>query len=347
MVFNKKWFLVILASFSLTGTALAAKKRKYATGLIVPADKDFGVPFLAPAEHSIPPNYDLREEGLASPVKNQGSCGSCWAFAGIASMESAVMRVNGGTEMDLSEQQIVSCDQEAQGCSGGWQPFEFMVANGVGAEASFPYAARNLSCKRIPTVAKALRWANVGAANRRATVQEVQQAVVDFGALWITVGANNNWMNVSGGEITNCANSSVNHAVAVTGYTTEESRAGTKTKLLIKNSWGTDWGDEGYVKTPLGCNNLGSVVSFVVAEGQLCTPPKFGLGKQVEMGRGDKEYHVDGLEAAGLAYTWSKVGTRSAGTGPIIVKSNETANYVVATKNACGTWTQMVRIAAH
>lgn len=149
MVFNKKWFLVILASFSLTGTALAAKKRKYATGLIVPADKDFGVPFLAPAEHSIPPNYDLREEGLASPVKNQGSCGSCWAFAGIASMESAVMKVNGGTEMDLSEQQIVSCDQEAQGCSGGWQPFEFMVANGVGAEASFPYAARNLSCKEF------------------------------------------------------------------------------------------------------------------------------------------------------------------------------------------------------
>lgn len=345
-----KWFSLILLGSSLAGTALAARKPRFATGLIVPADADLGVPFLSRMNTGValPTSYDLRVEGLVSPVKNQGSCGSCWAFAGIAAMESAVMKVNGSQAPDLSEQQIVSCDARSHGCSGGWQPFEYMKSKGVGTEADFPYAARNSSCKSVPAAAKALRWGNIGGANRRATVDEVRQAVVDFGALWITVGANSSWMNVSSsGKIGSCSNSQVNHAITLAGYVTEETSRGPQTKFLIKNSWGKNWGASGYATTPLGCNNLGSVVSFVVPEGHLCTPPEFGLGQKVELGRGDNQFHVAALEAAGLEYTWSKVGTRASGVGAIDVEPNTVADYVVETKNNCGTWSQKVRIAGN
>ena len=344
----EKWLSVILVGVSLAGTAQAAKQPRYATGLIIPQDADLGVPFLSRmnAKIELPSNYDLRVEGFVSPVKNQGSCGSCWAFAGVAAMESAVMKVNGSVAPDLSEQQIVSCDTRGHGCSGGWQPFEYMKSTGVGTEADFPYAARNTSCKQVSPAAKALRWGNIGGANRRATVDEVRQAVVDFGALWITVGANSNWMNVSSsGKISSCSNTQVNHAVTLAGYATEETSNGLKTNFVIKNSWGKGWGDKGYTTTPLGCNNLGSVVSFVVPEGHLCTPPDFGMGPKVELALGDNQFRLAALENAGLEYTWSQVGSRASGVGAINLASNTVEDYVVETKNACGTWSQKVRIA--
>ena len=336
--------VILMAAAILTETTLAAPGIRYAKGLKVPADADYGVPFLSwdSREGDLPAKYDLRDEGLVTPVRNQASCGSCWAFAGVAAMESAMLKVN-PTPLDLSEQEVVSCDNDSNGCGGGWQPFDYMISHGVGSEADFPYAAGDLRCKSITPVAKALKWGNIGIAGRRATVNEARKALVDFGALWITVGANSNWHN-AGGVISRCANTRINHAVTLAGFETTGAGDQTKTHFLIKNSWGSNWADKGYVKTTLGCNNLGSHLSFVVPATSECAPPEFGLPKKIKLTRGENILPVPGLDRAGMEYTWYKVGGRVEGEGPIEVNSGENVDYVVRTRNTCGTWTQMVRI---
>ena len=336
--------IVGLTTFALAQTGFSGDKKPHATGLIVPVDADYGVPFLSRTvgDEPLPEAFDLREQGHMSPVRNQGSCGSCWAFAGIAAMESALLK-HQSSEFNLSEQEIVSCDRSASGCSGGWQPFDYMIKNGVGLESDFPYAGRNLSCKKIPTAAKALRWGNLGAADRRASVEEVRQGVYDFGALWVTVGANGNWRGNSSGLISRCSNTTVNHAVTLAGYVPSESTPG-KYNFLIKNSWGTSWGDDGYIKSPLGCNNLARHVSFVVPADHQCAPPEFGLAKKISLGRSGGLIPVPGLENAGLEYTWYKVGTRGETSGPIAVGPNEAGDFVVKTRTACGVWTQKLKV---
>ncbi len=337
---------VLLVGLALSATVASAKvtKTKHATGLIVPADADYGVPFLSfdRTESDLPAKYDLRELGLITSVKNQGSCGSCWAFAGVAAMESALLKQS-NQSFDLSEQELVSCDRGSYGCGGGWEPFNYMVKKGISAESSFPYQGRNLRCKNTPNAAKAVKWGNVGSAGRRATVDEVKKAVIDFGALWITVGANSYWDGASG-TITKCANTQTNHAVTLAGYETD---AEGKTNFLIKNSWGKTWNGDGYVKTPLGCNNLGETVSFVVPVDSVCAPPEFGLGKKVVL-NGRTEFSASGLDAAGLVYTWEKVGGdgKKSGVGAIQATANEDADYIVRTENTCGVWTMKTRVVA-
>ena len=334
-------------SFVMMATSVFAKSSpRHSTGLIVPSDADYGVPFLKfetdPAD--LPESFDLRTLGHMGPVRNQGSCGSCWAFAGVAAMESAMLKAH-SQEFNFSEQELVSCDKNSYGCSGGWQPFGYMVKNGIGLESDFPYAGRNLSCKKIPAAAKAMRFANVGAADRRATVDEVRQAVHDFGGLWISVGANSSWQNNSSGVITKCSNTTVNHAVTVAGFEPVSDAPG-KFRFLIKNSWGTNWSDGGYVKTSLGCNNLGRHITFVVPEDHACAPPEFGLPKKMDMGRAGGLIPVPGLEAAGLEYSWYKVGDRFESEGPIVVTPGVSADYVVRTRTTCGVWTQKLRVNA-
>lgn len=341
----KGFYLMVAAAVAATSATQAMAATRHATGLIVPKDADYGVPFLSMANTDVsatdlPAKYDLRELGFMTPVRNQGSCGSCWAFAGAAALESALLK-NGKASMDLSEQEIVSCDKSSYGCSGGWQPFDYMIKNGIGAESSFPYAARNSSCKATAKVAKAMKWGNVGAAGRRATVNEVKKAVMDFGALWVTVGANSYWHGANG-PVTRCSNTQVNHAVTLAGFDTDSKG---NTNMIIKNSWGKTWNGDGYVKTPLGCNNLGQTVSFVVPADSRCAPPEFGIGKKVVL-NGRTAFAATGLEEAGLLYTWEKVGGKGkrSGIGTLQAEPNEEADYIVTTENACGTWTLMTHV---
>ncbi len=346
-----KRLLKILLMGLLLSTDLSMAE-EYATGLIVPDDAQYGVPFLTwpTATYDLPEKLDLREEGLITGVKNQGSCGSCWAFAGAAVMESAVLKSSNGT-FDLSEQELVSCDRSASGCGGGWQPFNYMVKNGIGLEESFPYQARNLSCKKIPPATKALQWGNIGAPNRKPTVEEARKALNEFGGLWVTVAANGYWRGVKGDSIDRCSNSQINHAVTLAGYEpvpspTPTQEKDTQYKFLVKNSWGTKWASEGYVKTPLGCNNLGRHMSFVVPADHVCTPPDFGLPKAVKVKSRLEPIRAAGLELAKLDYTWRKSDETTERHGPIRLLGSKAADIIVTTRNECGIWTQMIRVAS-
>jgi C1A family cysteine protease len=98
---------------------------------------------------NLPDTFDLRDLGVVPDVRNQGSCGSCWAFSKTASLESALL-AGGGAKLDLSEQQLVSCDQEQYGCNGGMlSDFNFQIKKGQALESDFPTRRATLIASRI------------------------------------------------------------------------------------------------------------------------------------------------------------------------------------------------------
>lgn len=94
-----------------------------------------------------PSHWDWRDAGMVTPVKNQGFCGSCWAHAVLAAVESKIL-ILGGPEMDLSEQQLISCSGQSTGCSGGdlYHALSYIRDHGVVSESCFPYQAANIAC---------------------------------------------------------------------------------------------------------------------------------------------------------------------------------------------------------
>lgn len=197
---------------------------------------------------------DLRARGLVTPVKDQGSCGSCWAFASVAALEGAWAN-NGNALVELSEQQLVDCAKANQGCKGGWMnpTYEYIRDNGgIQTRSSYPYTNSNGTCKSngAHNVAyiKGTAFKNIPAKNEDA----LQTAIEDGYPVSIAVYADENFMKYKSGLYTR-ANTffdnllNLNHAVVIVGYdfTSSDKK---QQYYIVKNSWGTSWGEDGYIR---------------------------------------------------------------------------------------------------
>ena len=204
--------------------------------------------------NGLPESFDWREKGAVTEVKDQGQCGSCWAFCTVAAFEGAYF-LEYNRLLSLSEQQLVDCDTVDHGCNGGW-PTNAMnfVKNNGGAmlESDYAYTARAGTCKFIASKAK-MQVKNVytfSARNEEAMMTALQQ----HGPLAVAVDArkfnsySSGIMNSAG-----CYSSMPNHGVTVVGWGVDN---GTKF-WTIKNSWGTSWGEDGYVRLLRGVNACG------------------------------------------------------------------------------------------
>lgn len=215
--------------------------------------------------NSLPDYFDWRDEvtgGLPS-IKNQGSCGSCWAFGTIASLECNI-KIKDGVEEDLSEQWLVSCNQDGYSCSGGWWCHDYFMENGKtdpcgdsGAvlEEDFPYSASNEPCNcPYPHEYFIEDWAYVGDPNGVATVDQIKQAIYDYGVVSVAVCVNTAFHNYNGGVFSgpNCSN--INHAVALVGW---DDNQGSDGVWFLRNSWGSDWGEDGYMRIEYGVCSVG------------------------------------------------------------------------------------------
>ncbi|KAL9289810.1 hypothetical protein ACSQ67_024423 [Phaseolus vulgaris] len=195
----------------------------------------------------VPASMDWRKRGAVTPIKNQGSCGSCWAFATVATIEG-LHQMTTGELVSLSEQELVDCVKgKSEGCNGGYMEdaFEFIAKKGgLASEEYYPYRDNNKTCKVKKEghgVAEIKGYEKVAANSEKALLKAVSQQPV---SVYIDGGARAFQFYSSGIFKGNCG-TDLNHAVAVIGY--GKGRGGSK-YWIVKNSWSTEWGEKGYAK---------------------------------------------------------------------------------------------------
>ena len=213
-----------------------------------------------PTNYNPPDSFDFRAHNAVSSVKNQGTCGSCWTFSAAGAIESAYL-IRRKTSLDLSEQQLVDCAywQGMGGCNGGtsFQAFNYIVTNGITSEANDPYRGYTFSCRYNFPAAAAIRKFCIRGQNgygppaitERLTDEAIIAALGYFGPLGVTINADR-LQNYRAGIVNDpFCSTAVNHAVLLVGYT--------PTSFIIKNSWGSTWGDGGYFQLARGSNMCG------------------------------------------------------------------------------------------
>ncbi|GMH04143.1 hypothetical protein Nepgr_005982 [Nepenthes gracilis] len=210
-------------------------------------------------DEAVPEMKDWREVGIVSPVKDQGHCGSCWTFSTTGALEAAYAQAF-GKSISLSEQQLVDCAGAFNnfGCSGGLpsQAFEYIKYNGgLDTEETYPYAAKGGECKFSAenVGVRVLDSVNI----TLGAEDELKHAVAFVRPVSVAFEVVNGFRFYKKGVYTSetCGSTSmdVNHAVLAVGYGVEDGIS----YWLIKNSWGKNWGDNGYFKMELGKNMCG------------------------------------------------------------------------------------------
>ncbi|KAI9118331.1 hypothetical protein K1719_010663 [Acacia pycnantha] len=205
----------------------------------------------------LPEYVDWRKEGAVVQVKDQGSCGSCWAFSTVAAVEGINKLVTGDL-ISLSEQELVDCDTKYnEGCNGGLMDyaFQFIIDNGgIDTEEDYPYHAVDGQCDHYRKNAKVVAidgYEDVPVNDEKALKKAVANQPVSVA---IEAGGREFQLYVSGVFTGRCG-TALDHGVAAVGYGTENG----VDYWIVKNSWGSSWGEEGYIRMErnVGTTNTG------------------------------------------------------------------------------------------
>jgi cathepsin L len=185
-------------------------------------------------------DVDWTTKGAVTVVKDQGSCGSCWAFSTTGGLEGA-WQISSGNLVSMSEQQFVDCSKQNSGCNGGLMDYAFSYAKGVAVatEQSYAYTARDGSCKSSYTTA--IPQGGVTGYTDVSNSASSLKSALNAGPVSVAIQADQSvFQQYTGGVITSGCGSNLDHGVTATGYSGNT--------INVKNSWGSSWGVSGYVK---------------------------------------------------------------------------------------------------
>ena len=221
-------------------------------------------PYHVKISNAAPDSYDWRNYGRVCPVKDQGSCGSCWAFATIGNLEGLYAAKKGECKT-FSEQMLVDCDTSDSACNGGLMEYAFTWLKNFGGiclDSDYPYKGVKSTCKCTEDLFIDMKvtgykklgssWSTWSAVDE----DEVKEFLYETGPLAIALNADPLQTYSSGIlDVTSakCPTSGINHAVLLVGYGTSNSTP----YWIIKNSWGRSWGESGYFRIRRGNGTCG------------------------------------------------------------------------------------------
>ncbi|XP_043564744.1 cathepsin O isoform X1 [Chiloscyllium plagiosum] len=213
---------------------------------------------------ALPPKFDWRDKNVVTPVQNQQSCGGCWAFSIVESIESLCAIKEGHLKL-LSAQEVIDCSYRDAGCKGGSPINALMWLNESKAklvkESEYPFSAKTGMCHYFSKSTFGVAIKDYKAYNFRYNEDIMMEKLLEWGPLVVVVDAVS-WQDYLGGIIQHhCSQGKSNHAVVITGYDT----TGDIPYWIVRNSWGTKWGIDGYVYIKMGRNICGIADSVAVA----------------------------------------------------------------------------------
>jgi len=196
----------------------------------------------------LPESVDWRDQGYVTKVKNQGTCGSCWAFSATGSLEGQHARKYGQL-VSLSEKNLMDCSkpQGNNGCGGGLmdQAFAYVIKNnGLDTEESYPYQPKNGKCEFNPNTVGTTEESCVDI--KVGSEEDLKAAVATVGPISVAIDAGHKSFQLYKSGIYNekkCSSKRLDHGVLAVGYGSDK-----QDYWLVKNSWGETWGMDGYIK---------------------------------------------------------------------------------------------------
>lgn len=216
----------------------------------------------------LPDAWDWRDNNGCTSIRSQGGCGSCWAFSAVGAVESSLL-INEGWNTNLSEQWLVSCT-DAGSCSGGWHSsaLGYLICGdtwrdycgdcGPVLESDFPYVAWNAPCGcPYPHPYTIDNWGFVGGGT---DIERIKQAIHEYGPVSATVAVGSAFQGYSEGIFNVVYNGPVNHAIVLVGW---DDNQGSDGIWFLRNSWGTWWGEGGYMRIEYGCSKVGGSACYV------------------------------------------------------------------------------------
>lgn len=302
----------------------------------------------------LPRHFDWREQGNLTAPRDQGDCGSCWTYSTVAVLQDAISLID-KRDVDLSEQYLLSCNTKGFSCNGGDFIHDMHVNPGAAYEEDFPYVGKKVACKQgLRHDYRLSSWAYVPTKNESSPpeINEIKAAIYQYGPISAAVAVNDAFNSYRSGVFNKCDSTPANHAIVLVGWDDDTQ------SWILKNSWGTGWGEKGYMRIRYGCNYVGLEANYVVySTGPTpgpnpvptptptpipipkCTPQPIAAAGPTQYARRGQIVKIGATPLPGTSYIWEingKIDSRLR-TTPIRAQVFGNAIFTVYATTKCGT----------